>query len=76
MKASTQQITQTSIPTEQQSLVMMRNLLRTAISSISYIRGLFDEHCFSDRVLTGVHIKTLDPKTPESKLLCKWLEGL
>jgi hypothetical protein len=32
------------------------------------------EHCFGDRVLTGVNIKTLKPKSEDSNLLCKWLE--
>lgn len=30
-------------PTQQQSLTLMRNLLRTSISSIAYLRGLFPE---------------------------------
>ena len=53
---------------------MMRNLFRTTISSISYIRNLFPDNCFTDRILTGVPIKTLRPITDESKLMCKWLE--
>lgn len=53
---------------------MIRNLFRTAISSISYIRGLFPEDCFGDRILTGVPIKTLQAKTDESTMLCRWLE--
>jgi HORMA domain len=40
-------------PTATQSLVMMRNLLRTAFSAISYTRNLFPEKCFVDRKLAG-----------------------
>eukprot|EP01119_Soliformovum_irregulare_P026254 TRINITY_DN9983_c0_g1_i1.p2 TRINITY_DN9983_c0_g1~~TRINITY_DN9983_c0_g1_i1.p2 ORF type:complete len:594 (+),score=203.61 TRINITY_DN9983_c0_g1_i1:2028-3809(+) len=68
-----QQVRETS-PTETQSLVMMRNLLRTAISTITYVRGLFPEDCFSDRLLAGVNIKSLLPTSEEANLLCRWLE--
>eukprot|EP01117_Protostelium_nocturnum_P008328 TRINITY_DN2976_c0_g1_i1.p1 TRINITY_DN2976_c0_g1~~TRINITY_DN2976_c0_g1_i1.p1 ORF type:complete len:400 (-),score=132.39 TRINITY_DN2976_c0_g1_i1:839-2038(-) len=56
------------------SLVMMRNLIRTAISSIVYIRGVFDEDNFGDRILAGLRVKSLKPKTEEGKTLCDWLE--
>ncbi|KAI7754007.1 hypothetical protein M8C21_026269, partial [Ambrosia artemisiifolia] len=35
--------------TEQDSLLLTRNLLRIAIFNISYIRGLFPEKYFSDK---------------------------
>ncbi|KAA6376868.1 MAG: putative meiotic specific asynaptic protein, partial [Streblomastix strix] len=60
--------------TEQQSLVLVRNLIRTAISSIAYIRHIFPEDCFSDRLLSGLSVKTLLPSSSESKLVMQWLE--
>lgn len=64
----------TETPTEVQSLSLMRNLLRTAISSISYLRHLFPEDCFADKSLAGIHIKSLLPQNGEAATLCKWLE--
>jgi hypothetical protein len=52
----------------------MRNLLRTAISSIVYLRNIFPENCFKDRTLTGINIKALVPCTDDAKLLISWLE--
>lgn len=60
--------------TYQQSLVLVRNLIRTAISSICYIRHLFPENNFVDRILSGLNIKTLLPNSPETKLVIDWLE--
>ena len=48
-----QQHAQTEL-SQQQSATLMRNLLRTAMSSICYLRHLFPEDCFQDRFLTGV----------------------
>jgi hypothetical protein len=31
----------------------MRNLLRTAISSVAYLRDLFEEDCFADKEING-----------------------
>jgi len=51
--AQRQQAITQDVPTEQQSLTLMRNLLRTSISCICYLRNLFDESCFIDKNLTG-----------------------
>jgi len=48
--------TRTAVPTREESLALVRNLLRTAISSIVYLRNIFPEHCFRDRTLTGLYI--------------------
>jgi len=48
--------------------------MRTAISSIAYLRNLFPEDCFSEKKLTGLSIRTLLPTRPEAKLLLNWLE--
>jgi meiosis-specific protein len=60
--------------TEQESLTVVRNLLRTATSTICYIRNLFPEECFVDRLISGIQIKTLVPTTHESKTITDWLE--
>lgn len=48
--------------------------MRTAVSTITYMRNLFPEDCFQDNKLTGITIKTLLPKKPEARLLINWLE--
>ncbi len=48
--------------------------MRTAISSIAYLRNLFPEDCFQERKLTGLTIRSLLPNKPEAMLLINWLE--
>jgi len=60
--------------TEQQSLIVVRNLMRTATSTICYLRNLFPEECFIDRSISGLQIKSLQPESKESKTLIDWLE--
>jgi hypothetical protein len=52
----------------------MKNLIRTALSSIAYLRDLFPEDCFSEKRLTGVKVKTLLPESLEARLLIQWME--
>ncbi|KAG9139335.1 hypothetical protein Leryth_011333 [Lithospermum erythrorhizon] len=62
--------------TEQDSLLLTRNLLRIAIFNISYIRGLFPEKYFSDKNVPALEmkIKKLMPLDDESRRLIDWME--
>ncbi|CAN6196538.1 unnamed protein product [Urochloa humidicola] len=62
--------------TEQDSLLLTRNLLRIAIYNISYIRGLFHEKYFSDKSVPALEmkIKKLMPMDAESRRLIDWME--
>ncbi|XP_024019162.1 meiosis-specific protein ASY1 [Morus notabilis] len=62
--------------TEQDSLLLTRNLLRIAIFNISYIRGLFPEKYFNDKSVTALDmkIKKLMPMDAESRRLIDWME--
>ncbi|XP_023766766.1 meiosis-specific protein ASY1 [Lactuca sativa] len=62
--------------TEQDSLLLTRNLLRIAIFNISYIRGLFPEKYFSDKGVPALEmkIKKLMPMDAESRRLIDWME--
>ncbi|EXC35684.1 CTD small phosphatase-like protein 2 [Morus notabilis] len=76
--------------TEQDSLLLTRNLLRIAIFNISYIRGLFPEKYFNDKSVTALgirslfslnsklstdmKIKKLMPMDAESRRLIDWME--
>ncbi|KAH8740044.1 hypothetical protein FG386_000871 [Cryptosporidium ryanae] len=60
--------------TDIQSLNMMRNTIRTAVSSVAYLRNLFDEEAFEDKNVSGLQLKVLRPFNKESKLILNWLE--
>ncbi|XP_026380193.1 meiosis-specific protein ASY1-like isoform X1 [Papaver somniferum] len=62
--------------TEQDSLLLTRNLLRIAIFNISYIRGLFPENYFNDKSVPALEmkIKKLMPMDAESRRLIDWME--
>ncbi|KAJ5066293.1 horma domain-containing protein [Anaeramoeba ignava] len=69
------QKTRTETTTENQSMTLVRNILRTTISSIAYLRYLFPEENFYDRSIAGINIKSLQPLgNSEAKQLCDWLE--
>ncbi|EEA04939.1 HORMA domain-containing protein [Cryptosporidium muris RN66] len=53
---------------------MMRNAIRTAVSSVAYLRNLFDEEAFEDKNVSGLQLKVLRPFNNESKLILNWLE--
>lgn len=52
----------------------MRNTIRTAVSSVAYLRNLFDEEAFEDKNVSGLQLKVLRPFNQESKLILNWLE--
>ncbi|KAI9400940.1 hypothetical protein POPTR_001G055201v4 [Populus trichocarpa] len=56
--------------TQQDSLLLTRNLLRIAIFNISYIRGLFPEKYFNDKSVPALEmkIKKLMPMDAESRV--------
>ncbi|KAG9455163.1 hypothetical protein H6P81_008067 [Aristolochia fimbriata] len=62
--------------TEQDSLLLTRNLLRIAIYNISYIRGIFPENYFNDKSVPALEmkIKKLMPMDAESRRLIDWME--
>ncbi|KAF5201099.1 Horma domain-containing protein, partial [Thalictrum thalictroides] len=62
--------------TEQDSLLLTRNLLRIAIFNISYIRGLFPEEYFNDKSVPALEmkVKKLMPMDTESRRLIDWME--
>lgn len=44
----------TSVPTETQSLSLMRNLIRATVSTITYLRQMFSEEHFCDHSMCGM----------------------
>ncbi|OVA17498.1 DNA-binding HORMA [Macleaya cordata] len=74
-QATAQKLKEAEI-TEQDSLLLTRNLLRIAIFNISYIRGLFPEKYFNDKSVPALDmkIKKLMPMDTESRRLIDWME--
>ncbi|XP_072456115.1 HORMA domain-containing protein 2 isoform X2 [Notamacropus eugenii] len=67
----------TQITTEQESLVLVKKLLATSISCITYLRGLFPESSYGTRYLEDLSLKILrdDKKCPGSLQIIKWIQG-
>ena len=68
------QATKTTELTIEQSLTLVRNLLRTSISTICFFRGLLPDDCFNMVKLSGLTIRQLLPENNDSKLILNWLE--
>ncbi|KAJ3294952.1 DNA binding protein [Borealophlyctis nickersoniae] len=64
-----------AIPTQAQSLNLVRNLLGTTIGAITYLRMLFPEENFKDTSLNGMALKSLvRDYSIEADELMDWLE--
>jgi hypothetical protein len=68
------QASQNQTITLQDSKTLTRNLVRMGIGSIAYLRGLFPESCFTNRMIAGMPIKTLTTNTADSEQLVKLIE--
>jgi len=76
MSKTAQKVKQTTETcTEVQSATLVRNVIRSSISSIAYLRYLFPENCFNDAQIAGIKIKSLVPgSSPEIESLMHWVE--
>ncbi|NXL23053.1 HORM1 protein, partial [Setophaga kirtlandii] len=65
------------IATEQQSLMLVKRLLAVAVSSITYLRGIFPESAYGTRYMDDICVKILreDKNSPGSTQLVKWMLG-
>ncbi|KFQ35903.1 HORMA domain-containing protein 2, partial [Mesitornis unicolor] len=65
------------IATEQQSVVLVKRLLGTAVSCITYMRGLFPESSYGTRYLDDLCLKILreDKNCLGSLQIVKWIQG-
>ena len=56
-------------------MTLMKNILRSSLASIAYLRYLFPEDNFSETQLAGLKIKSLIPNNnPEIAAMTEWLE--
>ena len=62
--------------TEQQSIALTRNIMRVSISSIAYLRGMFDAGNFSIKDVGGTHCWVLESEDlhPNAKAIIDWMD--
>ncbi|KAM9500655.1 zebrafish testis-expressed 38 isoform 1-T1 [Clarias gariepinus] len=63
--------------TQEQSLVFVKRMLVLAVSSITYLRGIFPEDAYRSRYLEDLCLKVLkeDCTSPGANKIVKWLIG-
>ncbi|XP_056119673.1 zebrafish testis-expressed 38 [Rhinichthys klamathensis goyatoka] len=71
------QVIAEALDTETQSLVFVKRMVVLAVSSITYLRGIFPEDSYRSRYLEDLCIKVLkkDCTCPAARNLVKWLMG-
>ncbi|XP_049454140.1 zebrafish testis-expressed 38 isoform X2 [Epinephelus fuscoguttatus] len=65
------------LKTEQESLVFVKRMMAVAVSSITYLRGIFPEDAYRSRYVEDLCIKVLreDCATPGASKVVKWMMG-
>ncbi|XP_053186036.1 zebrafish testis-expressed 38 [Scomber japonicus] len=65
------------LKTQQESLVFVKRMMAVAVSSITYLRGIFPEDAYRSRYLEDLCIKVLreDCNTPGASKVVKWMMG-
>ncbi|XP_040000456.1 zebrafish testis-expressed 38 [Xiphias gladius] len=65
------------LKTKQESLVFVKRMMAVAVSSITYLRGIFPEDAYRSRYLEDLCIKVLreDCNTPGASKVVKWMMG-
>uniref|UniRef100_A0A8C2Q6E9 HORMA domain containing 1 n=1 Tax=Cyprinus carpio TaxID=7962 RepID=A0A8C2Q6E9_CYPCA len=64
------------VSTEQQSLVLVKKLLAIAISSITYLRGLFPEKAYGHKYVGELKVLILrEHSCPGAQQIVQWLQG-
>ncbi|XP_018532826.1 zebrafish testis-expressed 38 [Lates calcarifer] len=65
------------LKTKNESLVFVKRMMAVAVSSITYLRGIFPEDAYRSRYLEDLCIKVLreDCSTPGASKVVKWMMG-
>ncbi|KAM4728018.1 zebrafish testis-expressed 38 [Anableps anableps] len=65
------------LKTKQESLVFVKRMMAVAVSSITYLRGIFPEYAYRSRYLEDLCIKVLreNSNTPGANKVVKWMMG-
>ena len=67
----------TKVDTQLQSVTFVKKLLATSISTITYVRSMFDEEAYAKKSLGGVKLRILREKngTAQGEMMAGWLVG-
>eukprot|EP00474_Spongospora_subterranea_P008663 CRZ09121.1 hypothetical protein [Spongospora subterranea] len=57
-----------------QSLNLVKNLLRSGLSCIAFMRGMFSSECFKKQKISGITVHTLQPTEPEPRKMMDWID--
>lgn len=60
---------------EQESQLLVQNVIRHSLASISFLRDLFDEKNFSSSLMLGLTTKLLEPMDEGARSLDEWFEA-
>ncbi|KAM6918266.1 zebrafish testis-expressed 38 [Xenentodon cancila] len=65
------------LKTRQESVIFVKRMMAVAVSSITYLRGIFPEYAYRSRYLEDLCIKVLreNCNTPGASKVVKWLMG-
>uniref|UniRef100_A0A3P9KLG5 Zebrafish testis-expressed 38 n=1 Tax=Oryzias latipes TaxID=8090 RepID=A0A3P9KLG5_ORYLA len=65
------------LKTKKESLIFVKRMMAVAVSSITYLRGIFPEYAYRSRYLADMCIKVLheNGNTPGASKVVKWLMG-
>ncbi|XP_027875406.1 zebrafish testis-expressed 38 isoform X1 [Xiphophorus couchianus] len=65
------------LKTKQESLVFVKRMMAIAVSSVTYLRGIFPESAYRSRYLDDLCIKVLreNSNTPGANKVVKWMMG-
>ncbi|XP_076844694.1 HORMA domain-containing protein 1 [Brachyhypopomus gauderio] len=76
-KRGSTQMLPNAVATEQQSLVVVKKLLAIAVSSITYLRGLFPEKAYGSKYVEEQKVMILreERTCPGASQIVQWLQG-
>uniref|UniRef100_A0A4W4H9I3 HORMA domain-containing protein n=1 Tax=Electrophorus electricus TaxID=8005 RepID=A0A4W4H9I3_ELEEL len=77
VKQGSVQMLPRAVATEQQSLVVVKKLLAIAVSSITYLRGLFPEKAYGSKYVEEQKVMILreERSCPGASQIVQWLQG-
>ncbi|XP_071398023.1 HORMA domain-containing protein 1 [Centroberyx affinis] len=77
LRTAQTQLLPNTVATEQQSLVVVKKLLAIAVSSITYLRGLFPEKAYGSKYVEEQKVMILreERSCPGANQIVQWMQG-
>ncbi|CRG97482.1 HORMA domain protein, putative [Plasmodium gallinaceum] len=66
--------TQNEALTKQDSVNMLKNIIKLGISLVTYLRNLFEENAYEEVCIQELKLKRLLPINPQANMIINWLE--